>query len=711
MFLHFRDTKNCKKAVLSFNILGYICCLMNFVYPEFLYGLFALAIPIIIHLFNFRKFKRVYFTNVRFLKEVQQETQSRSQLKHLLVLLLRMLAVAALVLAFAQPYVPSDEQSVVVGRKAVSVYLDNSFSMDGENKNGRLFEQAKAQIVDLVNNNYSPTDQFQLLTNDFEGRHQRLVNREEFLELLEEVQLTPKVRVLSEVQARQADILSTTDAGSKEAFWATDLQKSVLDIEQLKQDSIIQTQVLPFLASAPRNLYIDSIWFSSPVRQLNAQESLNVRVVNTGQEPLDVPIKLKVNGAAQGLANFTVDAASSVDTVITFTNTTPGIQNGEIYVEDYPITFDDRFFFSYEVADKISVLLIDEGSLLDSSAVKPYSFFLNDPFYNFSITSSSAIDYSSLALHQLIILNELPTFSSGLQQELQKFVSNGGSLVVFPGEEIDLNSYNELLLGVKADRFVKLDTSDHKVASIELQHPIYQGVFENIPENIDLPNSLKHYVISNSVTSSQERLLRLQNGDAFLSAYPSGKGKVYVAAVGLNSSFGNLSRHAIYVASMLRIAEFSMPSNQLYYTIGQDEVIELSNFTTSSEHTFRIVNEEEEYDFILEHRNVGGKTSVFLQENIEKAGNYLLRYHESPVSGLGLNYQRIESKMEAFTVEEVLEESERLGLTNLNVIEGTSSGEAIDLSQLKETKLWKYFILLVLLFLGLEILVLRLWRN
>ena len=94
---------------------------MEFVNPGFLYGLIAVAIPVIIHLFNFRRFRKVFFTNVEFIKELKQETRKQSKLKHLLVLLARILAVAAIVLAFARPYIPVEEnmlKAAVVGRPA-----------------------------------------------------------------------------------------------------------------------------------------------------------------------------------------------------------------------------------------------------------------------------------------------------------------------------------------------------------------------------------------------------------------------------------------------------------------------------------------------------------------------------------------------------------------------------------------------------------------
>src|SRR3954463_7435883 len=130
---------------------------MQFVYPSFLFALAAVAIPILIHLFNFRKYKKIYFTNVRFLKEIKQDTRSRSQLKHLLILLARILAIIFLVFAFAQPYIPRNKNTLVSGTRDVSLFIDNSFSMDAVGQNGSLIEVAKKKAHDIALA-YSPSD-------------------------------------------------------------------------------------------------------------------------------------------------------------------------------------------------------------------------------------------------------------------------------------------------------------------------------------------------------------------------------------------------------------------------------------------------------------------------------------------------------------------------------------------------------------------------
>ncbi|MCH8329812.1 MAG: BatA domain-containing protein, partial [Bacteroidetes bacterium] len=213
---------------------------MNFVYPEFLFALSAILIPIIIHLFNFRRYKTIYFTNVQFLKEVQQESTARSRLKHLLILASRILAIAFLVFAFSQPYIPADQTEKKQGPKAVSIYLDNSFSMGALAAEQSLLELAKKKAHEIIRG-YKETDKFQLLTNDFFGQQQRLMGKDEFLSQLEKVTLTPDVKPLSQVIQRQKQALGKADAENLFSFIISDFQKSTSDIDKIKIDSTMET--------------------------------------------------------------------------------------------------------------------------------------------------------------------------------------------------------------------------------------------------------------------------------------------------------------------------------------------------------------------------------------------------------------------------------------------------------------------------------------
>jgi len=229
---------------------------MNFLYPGFLFALLSVAIPVIIHLFNFRKFKKIYFSNVQLLKEVEQQNSSREKLKNLLILISRILAIVFLVLAFAQPYLPVGEKNQRLSN-IVSIYVDNSYSMEAVNKDGNLLDEAKRRAKELIKA-YGLNDKFQLLTNDFEGKHQRLLNHDEFLKALDEVEISASNRNLQQILNRQENILS--GSANKYSFIISDFQQNISDGNNLKTNKDIQYSFLKLNATALPNVAVDSVW-------------------------------------------------------------------------------------------------------------------------------------------------------------------------------------------------------------------------------------------------------------------------------------------------------------------------------------------------------------------------------------------------------------------------------------------------------------------
>lgn len=689
---------------------------MQFIRPEFLYFLAAIAIPIIIHLFNFRKFKRVYFTNVSFLNEVKRQTQSKSRLRHLLVLASRILAIACLVFAFAQPFIPAPDKDVVAGKKAVSIYIDNSFSMDALDKSGSLFANAKRHVRDIVSS-YSVNDNFQLLTNDFEGKHQRLVKGEELLEMLEEVSISPVSRSISEVLTRQKDVLQNSDAKAKRAIVISDFQRTMTDPAAISTDTTITTLFIPLEAKLGSNVYIDSVWFRTPIRQINQQEELSVRIRNASDEFLEnVPIKLFINGTAKAIGTFNADPRSTVDTTLFFSNGGFGIQHGRVEIQDYPITYDDDFYFSYKIQEKQNILHVHPGASGDTLTKRTgyiRSVYGGDPFFSLKHSGTKNLDYSTLANYSLIILNGLNDISSGMSTELQKYAANGGSVVVFPGDDIKVKAYQEFLLLMGAEPVATLDTAKTKVIQLNTMSEIYRSVFEEVPDNIDLPLVSQRYPISSVLSSGREALMELPGSEPFVCVYPVGKGKFYMSCVALNPDFSNFQRHALFVTTMLRIAEFAQPHGRPFYTIGKDEMVELNNIATSGDAVFHLkgAGESETFDIIPEHQNAGGKTNILVHNQIQNAGNFLLQFNNEDITGLGFNYLRDESRIEGYSASDLMDLMKEYGLMQIQIVDAAAEDLQQSLLELSEgKKLWKLFIILALSFLAIEILLLKFWK-
>ncbi|HIP32660.1 MAG TPA: hypothetical protein EYG86_07865 [Crocinitomicaceae bacterium] len=682
---------------------------MKFINPEILWGLLFLTVPILVHLFNFRKFKKVYFSNVDFLKEIKEETKSKSKLKHLLILLSRLLAIAALVFAFAQPYIPAANQDVKIGNKAVSLYIDNSFSMEGQDENGRLLDLAKNKAMEIVDIHNS-TDKFQLLTNDFEGRHQRLVTKEEIINLIEEVKISPNTRKLTDVLSRQKDLLINSEEPNRESFIFSDLQKSSFDLADLSNDTLINVRIIPLLASIEGNKYIDSIWFSSPVRQLNQNEKLLIRIKNNSAEKvLNVPVKLDINGMQKALGSYAIESKSSIDSTLTFTNISSGIKSAVVELTDFPVVFDDKLYFSYEVAEQTNVLEI-YGKNLNSKSIR--SVFQDDVFFNYKKVSDNRIDYSDLVNFNLIILNQPQQVPSGLVSELEKFVANGGSIFIIPGQEITLSSYNDLLAKLQGNSLRPKVSSTTKVSTINVQHPLYYGVFDNIPNNIDLPKIKAHYPIDQITKNTGTTLMRLADGTPFLSYSKYKSGNVYLSSVSLSPLESNFTQHAIFVASLLRIAEFSQPSSVPYYTIGKDNVVLVKRIPVSEKSQIVIKKKEDGgggVEFIPGYRHQGSQTEIFIQDQITDAGNYEIILDGSVIAGFSFNYPREESDLEAFSIAEIESTIEENHLTTFGVVTGNTDQLKNQVEELNEgKKLWLWLIIAALVFLIFEVILMKL---
>lgn len=691
---------------------------MSFANPTFLFALAALAIPIIIHLFNFRKFRRVMFTNVRFLKEVRHDTKARNKLKNFLILACRLLAIFFLVMAFAQPFIPQDNATVKKGQKAVSIWIDNSFSMDAVGTNGTLLDEVKKDAREIVAA-YSATDRFQLLTNDFEGRHQRLVSKEEFLELLEEVKPSPAVRNVSEVVRRQQDLLNTTPdvaPENRQAFLLSDFQQTISDYGRIESDTSIQFREIIASAQNRNNLFIDSVWFESPVRKINQPEAMHVRIRSRSETDMEnVPMRLYINGQAKTPASFSVPAGGTTDTILYFTVREPGLQQGLIEINDYPVTFDDKFFFSFTVLKNIPVLSIEPTEAMNPMFGEGHylkTLFATDSAFIFTEMEEGKIDYAAFANYRFIILNSLKSISSGLATELKKFVDNGGSLMVFPGTNADVTSYNALLNPLGLAGYGTFDTITQPVEHLNFQHPLYQGVFERTTGNMDMPTAADHYKILSSTRSREEELMRLRNNDIFMASYRSGKGNVYLSAVGLYGSFGNLPRHALFVPTMYQAALFSQPQGELYYTISDSKPVDLGNVGAIGENPFHLTDDVKKFDVIPAHIVQDGKTLLDVQRLVVDPGNYLVSLDGKMLTGISFNYDRTESDMRVFAKDEIDAQHAAAGLSNFSVLDKGPKG-LTDVLTKKDygIRLWKICIWIVLGCLLAEILIIRFWSN
>jgi hypothetical protein len=697
---------------------------MQFLFPGFLAALAVIAIPIVIHLFYFRRFKRVYFTNVRFLKEVKEETSNRQKLRNLLVLLMRCLAIAAMVLAFAQPFIPLGS-GLKKGERAVSVYVDNSFSMNALSQDAPLLERAKQRARDIVAA-YGVTDRFQILTNDFEGRDQRLVSKEDALSRIEEIRVSPASRDLSKVLIRQQQCLNTGKQENKTAYVVSDFQANIADVANFR-DSLIEVNLVPMRAVQERNVSVDSAWFESPVQILNQPANLLVKISNRSDEAAtDIRLSLRHDGQTKPVGAVSIPARSTRLDTVSFTILHAGWHEARLSLTDYPVQFDDDYFLSFYVAERINVLIINglqKNQYLENA-------FLGAKYFRLDNADARALDYSKFADYQLIALNELPAISSGLANELKTFAQNGGNVLVFPSQTADLNSYNALLQNFDAGNLGAYEPTPRQASQINTEEFVFRDVFLNKSANLRLPATQGNFKIA---PARGEQILTYRDGNAFLGKFPQGSGALYLCAAPLNEQVNDLVRNGeIFVPMLFKMAIAGTKGRQIAYTIGKDEVLEAKHQASASgetnyklravERTQSAANGEEQTnrepssasrpasaEFIPEQRIFGSKVLLTPGTQVRDAGWYQLHLQgDSTLAEFAFNYDRRESDLR-FKTDEMLAE----GLPN-NVKVLATNAEA-NFSQVVDEQergivLWRWCVIFALLFLALEVLFLRLWK-
>jgi|AntRauTorckE5430_2_1112549.scaffolds.fasta_scaffold00669_6 hypothetical protein len=678
---------------------------MQFLYPNFLWALLALAIPIIIHLFYFRRFKKVAFSNVKFLKEVKEETSMRSRLRNLLVLAARCLALAALVFAFTQPFLPSARE-VLTGRKAVSLYVDNSFSMGAESDRAPLLQIAKDRARDIVNA-YGIEDRFQVVDNEFRGRNQRLVGREEALELIEDIRVSPASRRLSVVNGRQLSALRTENIDNNITYLVSDFQRNIADLRGELLDTAVQINLVPLTAVRERNVGIDSAWFEAPVPQLNQNNLLLVRVRNYGTEDLD-NVRLSLNYLDQNKPEGTlkIPAQGYVVDSVYLNIAEAGIGKAELRITDFPVQFDDVYHLTFRTADRVRVLNIDD----DGEPQRNLRAALGGlSVFSPTFTGSRAVDYGGLADNDLIVLTDQQSVGSGLAEQLRQYVEGGGNLLIFPPRNADLTSYNTLLTRLGADRLEAFDENTREVSGINRQEFIFRDVFRNQSSALRLPTTTGNFPLGRSGSRSQEALLTYRDGSVALAKYRLGQGNVYLSTAPLDNEVNNLALNAeIFIPMLYKMGISSGKRRQAAYTIGEDEVISTSRRGAGADLVFKLRNKKGE--FIPEQRAVDNQVLLSLNNQLPEAGVYELVLGDEVVDAFAFNYDRKESDLTYLNSTEL---AELANSPAISVLDADNQASLIgDIRERNEgTPLWRYFIWAALAFLLVEVLFLRFLKG
>ena len=694
---------------------------MQFVHPEVLWALSALTLPVLVHLFSFRRHRKVQFSQTAFLREVRQESRSRNRIRHWLILLMRLLALACIILAFAEPVLDPLQSGAEQGPGTVSIYLDNSPSMELEGANGPLLEAAKAGAMALVES-HGPTERFHVMTSAFDPDDRRLRTKEEALERLAAVRPGFASPGIQDVLLRQQDALQDAP-GAKTAYVFSDLQTSSHQLNESAAGLVDTTLVLRFVTQAVQptiNVRVDSAWFDTPMRLVGRSEILHVRLAHDAQRPVDdLPLSLELNGRKAAIGSFNLVPGLPTDTVLRFRHETAGQVHAVVRTEDAPVTFDDDLFLGYEVADRVQVVLVQGQDANAAEQVALQRLFGDPTLHDVVPMSAGALDYDALAKGDLIVLQGVADPSTGLTSALLRAVDSGRSLFLLPPAESTGPGWAELLVGLgsgAAGTWLALD-APVRLGRLHHEHPLFQGVFSQTPNRVDLPTVRGWY--NRSRPGPLERnLMSFSDGRPFLTLGRHGQGRYALCATPLAPDWTNLAQHALLVPMALRLAETARASGIRQFTAGQAAPVTLSGLTATAEDSWALRPVSDQgASLLLTPQAVPGGLRFDLPLNTLAPGGYDVVQNpseggdlglEQTVFALGVNARPSESDLSTLDPTAWQQSLVTAGWKNAQVLSSESQDVVAAIDVLDEGQpAWLGLIALALAFLLLEMVLIK----
>lgn len=615
---------------------------MMFTYPAFLWGLLAVLIPVAVHLFNFRRYRKEYFSNVERLAALHTESRRQNTLRQWLVLAARVLAVVGLVLAFARPVLPTtDDNRVSMGDAVVSIYIDNSFSMESADHDGSRLETARQKAREIADA-YSPGTRFQLLTNSMEGEEMRWLNRDELAEALDEVAVTPDSRMMSEVAARQGDFMRNNAPGgngSHHAYLISDFQHTATDLEAMPTDSTVLYTLVPLAGVEADNLYIDTVLLDAPAYFTGGSVSVAVTLRNSSGRAVEkVPVKLYIDNKERALTTLDLEPEASGNATLRFSIDHAGWVDGRVEIEDYPVTFDDSYHFTLLAGEPVGIGEIDEhGS--NAHLQKLFEADESVEFHSMRHIPPTMEDYS------FFILNEVSHLSSGEVQQLTEWVGDGGSLLVVPSVD-DAEGLNILLATLQAPQLNHWVKRTVRASQIDYAGSLYRGVFNGTNDEMEMPTVQGHYTLGQQQAVKQS-IIGLADGGELLTLTPYGEGKVYLLSTPLTADWTDLVGQALFVPTFYNMALYSRPLPPASHTLGNGAPIVLRG-NYDLERQLPELTDGGDIRFIPDLRRVGNRQVMVPHGELTTAGLYRLADEH-----IAFNYDRRESEMRFLSREEL----------------------------------------------------------
>ncbi len=688
---------------------------MTFLNPAVLFGLLAASIPIVLHFLNLRKLKKINFSTLAFLKELQKTKIKRIKLKQWLLLLLRILIITFLVLAFSRPTVKSFPFATGSAKTSAVFIIDNSFSMSVVNENGTFINQSKQTAKNLLDS-FEDGDEITVLPLSHDKNSLPFFNQN-FITVkkeIDDIQTQHSSPTLNETLIKAGNILYQSKNFNKEIYIFTDMQKSRLynSINELSElnnlfGENIHLYIISTNKKSVQNLGIDRLILNNQIFEKNKTISFTSTITNYSEVPVNNSVaSLYVNGKRNAQQNVNLMPNESKEFFFETTLTDTGLVEIYTELEDDDIINDNKRHTAFYLPDHYSVLIINDANE-DSKFIK---LALSDKSGNIKL---DVINFSQLPVQNLSRYDAVILFIPGYEVQYDKllnYLSNGGGLLLFPGSKTSLSSYQFICRALEIDLPIstvgKINSTDSPAQfdKIDMDHPILADLFEDKTKlKVESPDIYYYFRINTGILGRS--IISLFDKSSFLSEYSFGKGIILNYSSAPLLSFNNFPVKALFAPlinkSLIYVSSKSKINNEI---IAGGEILASINRITAG--NIRIIAPCNKIELVdadtLYNKN------YFEYNNTHTTGIYKFYSGNTFLDYAVINHDIRESDLQKISELEFEDYLDKIGF-NGNVVYIQSSDDmnkAIYQSRYG-SELWKFFIMAALILALIEMFVAR----
>jgi len=651
---------------------------MHFKYPAIFYFLFILIVPILIHLFNLKKFKKIEFTNVQFLKKISIETRKSSQVKKLLILATRLLCFTALIFTFSQPYLGNKK---IEDNRHYYIYLDNSESLNTNGNNGNLLKTATHDIIE----NSPENERYSLLTNDDLRIN---ISKKELKKDLRNIQISNNITSFEDkINAIERELKNKSNDLYK-ILLISDFQYFTKKINNKFTNVTRPFSVVKLTSNVKNNISVDSVYIST----YNTYEKVvSVVIKNQGDEKNDIPIALYNSSKLINKRSFSI--LKNEEKILEFPIENFHQFKGKIQIDfNESFMFDNVFYFTINSSKKTSILTIGKSL--------PYiSKIFNSNEFNYSSASLQNLNYNSISSQQLIILNQIQSITKVLESSILKFIENGGNLLVIPNKNIELNTYNSFFKKINSGEILNKYKDSLKITTINFEHPLFRDVFTKEVRNFEYPAVALNYTHN----LKGNAILMFENKTPFLHEVANSFSKIYLFSSPLDIQSSNIVNSPIIVPTLYNMAKQSLELTKPYYILQKENTIEISKKIEKNE-ILKISNQKK--SFIPSQINFANKVVLSTINEPKTAGFFDITLNRDTLNYLAYNNSPNESLLTFYDLNTVKKENK-----NITIFSSIKEYFKEINEKNKVQSLWRLFLAIAIVSLLLEILILKFFST